>query len=115
MHESLRKIAVVGKDQHAFGIGVESADMMKSVESRREEIVNCLASELIATGADITAWLVKNYHHFFLWKHALAIKANVIRGSNSCGKLQTRRSVDFNAPCFDQLLAASTRANAARS
>ena len=32
VHEALRKVAIVGENQHALGVGVETADVMEGVQ-----------------------------------------------------------------------------------
>jgi hypothetical protein len=86
---------------------------MEGVQSGREEIVNGLTAELIAAGADIAAWFVKNDDHLLFGKDALSIEPDVIRRCDACGELEAGRAVDLNATALDQFLTASPRANAA--
>ena len=113
VHKALRKIAVIGEDEHALGIGVETPDVMEGVQRGWQEVVNGLPPELIAAGADVAARLVENDDHLLFREDAFAIEADEIRRGDAGSELQAGRAVDLDATGLDQFLTAPPRADAA--
>ena len=61
---------------------------MERVQRGRKEIVDGLAAELVAAGADIAARLVENDDHLLFRKDAFPIEADEIRRGDAGSELQ---------------------------
>jgi hypothetical protein len=108
MHELLRKIAIVGENQHAFGIRIEAADVVEGVQRDGKEAVNCIPAEFVAAGANISAWLVENDHDLFFRENAFAVDADAVGFGHACGKFDAGCAVDIDPTCGDQIIASAT-------
>ena len=109
MHELLGKVAVVGENQHALGVGVEPADVVEGLQCGWQQIVDCLPAEFVAARADIAAGFVENDDDFLLRENPLAIDADRIRFGNACRQLDAGTAVDLDTTGSDQLIASTPR------
>ena len=60
MGEALRKVAVVGKKEQAFGLGIKPAHIEKTRKFRRQKIKDNVACMRITSGRNETGGLVQN-------------------------------------------------------
>lgn len=111
MGESLRQVAIVGDDQQAGGIFVESSDGEQAGAIAGKQVEDAAATFGIVSGAEETGGLVEHEVFLPLNLQPLPIERDGLTPGFDCGaKLSDRLAVDRDASGSDQLFAFPARA-----
>jgi hypothetical protein len=110
MGEGEGQISVVGHDQEAFTLLVESPDVENTGPFLREKVVNCRTPTLVIGCAHHTLWFVHHRMDGVLCLHDTAADFYRVLRADHRGEFCHDPAVDFYPAFFDELLHASTRA-----
>ena len=109
MGEALRKVAVVGEKEQAFGLGIKPAHIEKTRKFRRQKIKDNVARMRITSGRNETGGLVQNnVQPRKLSGDEFAIHFHVVAYRRLRAEIRTALSVDGDSTGRDQLIALTT-------
>ena len=112
MRQTLCEIAVVRQDEESLGLRVESADIEKARELRRQEIENRVARIGIGTRRDEAGRFMQDDVELLLAVHELASDFDMIALRRLCAEVGANATVDCHAPFGNQLVAVPPRTDA---
>lgn len=100
----LRELAVVGKQEQAFAVHVETTHVENPGPVAREKIEDGLGATFFNGAAKITAGLVEHGRERTLGMHFLARDGNAVVGTNSRGEFGNALTVEEHLPGKDEFL-----------
>ena len=112
MSESLREIAVVGEENEAFGLGIETANVEETGEFSGQKIEDRVASVRIFSRRDEARRLVQHDGEQWSGMNRFPVHFDMI----ARGRVRTEIGADFavnnDTPCSDQFITMTPRPDA---
>ena len=115
MRQAVRKIAIVRQDEKSFGLRIESANIEKARELRRQKIENRVARIGIGARRDEAGRFMQDEVELALAVHELTSDFDMITFGRLRAEVGADATVDCNAPIGNQLVAMPPRTDAGRS
>ena len=115
MSETLRQVAVIRQDEKAFGLRIESADIEKARQMRRQKIEDGVARAGIAARRNETGGLMQNDVEPALAVHHFAVDFDVIAFLWLRAEIRADPAVDRDPAGGNQFIAMPPRTKAGGS
>ena len=107
--ESVRELAVVGEDEEAFGVLIESSDVIEVLELWREKGVNGGAVEFVFLGADVAAWFLEKKGGGDFGFHLFTVECDGVVLRDARGGVFAKLAVDDDVSILDELVTMPAR------
>ena len=105
MRQLRREVAVVGQEQHAGGVAVESSHGVYALGACvLHEVHDGLALLRVIACGDVVLGLVEQHVHFLLESHGLVVELHLVRAHHLRAQLGHHIAVDRHHACLYALV-----------